>query len=71
MAFRICMTCYRQKLSVWPGKHILSKKTPKILDNFSDTLTLEGARGQTDDTRSTFRVPLKTLGYNGSNWLLV
>ena len=32
-------------------------------------LTLEGAGGQTDDTRSTFRVPLKTLGYNGSKEL--
>ena len=25
-------------------------KTPKIMDNFSDMLSLEGARGQTDDT---------------------
>ena len=30
------------------------------MDNFSDKLTLEGAGGQTDDTRSTFKVPLKT-----------
>ena len=37
------------------------------MDNVSDMLTLEGAGGQTDDTRSTFRVPLKTFGYNGSN----
>ena len=37
------------------------------MDNFSDWLTFEGARGQTDDTRSTFRVPLKTLGCDGSN----
>ena len=50
-------------------KLILSKKTPKIMDNFSDRLTLEGAGGQTDDTRSTFWVNLKTLGYDGSNWL--
>ena len=28
------------------------------MDNFSDRLTLEGAGGQTDDTRSTFRPPL-------------
>ena len=41
-------------------------KTPKIIDNFSDMLTLEGAGRQTN-TRSTFRGPLKTLGYNGSN----
>ena len=39
------------------------------MDNFSDRLTLEGAGGQTDDTRSTFWVNLKTLGYDGSNWL--
>ena len=32
--------------------------------NFLDMLTLDGAGGQTNDTRSTFRVPLKTLGYN-------
>ena len=42
-------------------------KTPKNMDNFSDRLTLEGAEGQTDDTRSTFTVHLKTLGYNDSN----
>ena len=42
-------------------------KTPKSMYNFSNMLTLEVARGQTDDTRSTFRVPLKTLGCNGSN----
>ena len=41
-------------------------KTPKIMDNFSDRLTLEGTGGQTDDTRSTFRLPLKALAYNGS-----
>ena len=45
----------------------IPRKTPKIMDNFSDMLTLEGAGGQTDDTRSTFRLPLKALGYNGSN----
>jgi len=43
------------------------RKTPKIMDKFSDRLTLEGAGDQTDDTRSTFRVALKILGYNGSN----
>ena len=48
----ICMT--------WPGKLILSKKhlkTPKLMENFSDRLPLEGAGGQTGDTRSTFRPP--------------
>ena len=39
------------------------------MDNFSDWLTLEGYGGQTDETRSTFRVPLKIVGYNGSNLL--
>ena len=43
------------------------KKTPKIMDNFWDGLTLEGAGGQTGDTRLTFRPPLKSLGYNRSN----
>ena len=35
------------------------KKTqmPKIMDNFSDRLTLEGAGGQTGDTRSIFKPP--------------
>ena len=47
--------------------NFVKKKTLKIMDNFSDMLTLEGAGGQTGDTRSTFRVRLKTLGYNGSN----
>ena len=59
------------KLTVWPGKLILSKKnhlkSPKIMDNFSDRLTLEDAGGQTGNTRSTFGVPLKSLGYNCSN----
>ena len=43
-------------------------KTPKLIDNFSDRLTLEGAGGQTHVTRSTFRPPpLKILGHNGLN----
>ena len=29
IAFRICVTCYRQKLTVWPGKSISCKKTPQ------------------------------------------
>ena len=55
------------KVDRWSGKIYFVKKKAKIMDNFLDMLTLEGAGGQTDDTRSTFRVPLKTLGYNGSN----
>ena len=47
--------------------YFVNKKTPKIMDNFLERPTLEGAIGQTDDTRSTFRPPLKTLGYNCSN----
>ena len=35
----------------------VQKKTPKIMDNFSDRLTLEGTGGHTDDTRLTFRAP--------------
>ena len=31
------------------------------MGKFSDRVTLEGAGGQTDDTRSTFRVPLKNF----------
>ena len=46
------------------GKIYFVKKKKKIMDNFSDMLTLEGAGGHPDDTRSIFRVPLKTLGYN-------
>ena len=49
------------------GKTYFVKKTPKIMDNFLERLTLEGAGCQTDDTRSTFRPPLKTLGHNCSN----
>ena len=55
------------KVDRWSGKIYFVKKKAKIMDNFLDMLTLEGAGGQTDDTRSTFRVPLKTLGYTGSN----
>ena len=43
-------------------------KNAKIMNNFLDWLTLEGAGGQTDDTRLTFRVPLKT--YKGFNVVL-
>ena len=32
------------------------------MDDFSNRLTLEGAGGQTHDTRLTFRVPLEALG---------
>jgi len=47
--------------------YFVNKKTPKLMYNFLERPTLEGAGGQTDDTRSTFRPPLKTLGYNCSN----
>ena len=47
--------------------NFVTKKTPKIMDNFLERLTLEGAGCQTDDTRLTFRPPLKTLGHNCSN----
>ena len=57
------MTCYG-KVDRLAGKTYFVKKkhlkTPKIMDNFSDRLTLEAAGGQTDDIRSTFRVPLNT-----------
>ena len=38
------MTFYRQKLIIWAGKYILStekNETMKIMDNFSDMLSLE------------------------------
>ena len=41
--------------------YFVKKKTPKIMDKFSYRVTLEGAGGQTGDTRSTFRVLLKNL----------
>ena len=54
------MTCYG-KVDRLAGKTYVSQKkhlkTPKIMNNFLDRLTLEGAGGQTDDTRSTFRPP--------------
>ena len=57
-ALRICMICYRPKLTVWLEKnYFVNKKTPKIMDNFLERPTLEGAGGQTNDTRSTFRPP--------------
>ena len=66
---RVCMTCYSQKMTVWPGKLILSKKKPKIIDNFSDWLSLEGSGGQTDETRLTFRVPLKIFSHGKNSFL--
>ena len=47
--------------------YFVKKKTPKFMDNFSDRLTLEGAGGQTGDTRSTFGPLMKSLGHNRSN----
>ena len=47
------------------------KKTPKnsffLAARNLGCLTLGGAVCQTIGTRSTIRVPLKSLGYNGSN----
>ena len=46
------------KVNRMTGKNTFcKKKTPKIMDNFSDRLTLEGTGGHTDDTRLTFRAP--------------
>ena len=39
----------------------------KITNNLWDILTLKGGGRQTVDIRSTFGVPLKSFGYNGSN----
>ena len=50
------------------GKIYFVQKILKIMDSFSDMLTLENAGRQWNDTRSTFRVILKTSEYNG-NWL--
>ena len=61
IAFRICVTCYRQKLTVWPGKSILCKKNPQkapfLVDTNPGYLTLEGPRRQTVDTGSTSGTP--------------
>ena len=40
-----------------------------MLDNLWDILSLKGAGRKIVDTASTFGVPLKSLGYNGSNKL--
>ena len=76
IAFRICVTCYRQKLTIWPGKSILyffakknTSKSPILLDTNLGYLTLEGPGRQMVDTRSTSRLPLKTWGYGSSNYL--
>merc|ERR1712020_674826 len=65
------MACYRRKSTVWPGKLISSKKNtykqPFLGDKYRHHLTLGRSGGQTVDTRSTSGVPLKSLGYNGSN----
>ena len=39
------------------------------MDNFSDMLTFEGAGRRRNDTRSTSMIPLKTWGYNTSNYI--
>ena len=67
------MVCYRQQLTIWPGKLISCKKNTSkmailVCTNLS-YLILEGPGRQTVDTRSTSGVPLKTLGYSASNQL--
>ena len=44
-----------------------TSKSPILVDTKLVHLTLEGPGRQIVDTRSTSRVPLKTLGYNASN----
>ena len=71
IAFRICVTCYRQKLTVWPGKSISCKKHLKIgylVDTNLDYLTLEGPGRQTVDT-DTDPVNFRPTpwGYDSSN----
>ena len=51
VAFRICVTCYRQKMTIWPRKSpILENTNLRYL-----TSKLEGPGRQTVDTSSTFR----------------
>ena len=74
IAFRICVTCCRQKLTVWPGKLILCKKNTSKSSIFVCTnlgyLTLEGPVLQMVDTRSTWGLPLKTWGVCRLCWSL-
>ena len=54
--------------STWFAKHNTTPKktkTQKIIDNFSDMLTLEGS-GR-NDTRSTLGLLLTNLGFSDSN----
>ena len=66
IAFRICETCYRQKLTVWPENRFFAKKKTTLKSPILDTnlgyLSLEGPGRQTVDTRSTW-------GYDGTNLL--
>ena len=50
-------------------RHAIGKKhlTPFLVDPNLGYLILEGPGRQTVDTRSTSGLPLKTLGYDGSN----
>ena len=62
------------KVDRFARKTFFSKKTPKKSlfwrTRFRGFLTLGGAVCQTIGPRSTIRLPLKTLEYNGSNQLL-
>ena len=54
---------------IWPFRQEIKfspKKNPKIMNNFSDMLALEGAGGQTGDFWSTSGLRLQTWRYNGS-----
>ena len=46
----------------WLLEHLRCSKWPKMMDNFLDILTLEGAGRQTVDTRSTFGSPWNLCG---------
>ena len=67
IAFGICVTCYRQKLTVWPGESILCKITffgghESVLHDFGRPWAPNGWQ-----QRSTSGLPLKTWGYDGEN----
>ena len=64
VAFRVCMTWYTQKSTVWP-KSTLNQKWPVEAAMNLGFLTLGGAVGQTSGTRSTSMVHMESLGYNG------
>ena len=66
IAFQICMTCYRRKSTVWPGKLISSKKTftfyiigsmrPRVLKISLSTCRAAGDLKRPQDFTITFYV---------------